>query len=61
MFRSIVITFAALLALGPARERAVAKEPTNEGDRAIEPHFSMSAWALPRDARKAPRAPVSEL
>jgi hypothetical protein len=61
VFRSIVIAFAALLAMGPARDRAVDKEPASEGDRGGDLNLTMSAWALPRDARKAPRAPVSEL
>jgi len=60
VFRSIVIAVAALLAMGPARDRAAAKEPASEGDLA-NLQSSMSTWASPRSTRTSAREPVSEL
>lgn len=64
MFRSMVLAFATLLAMGQARDKTNVTEPTAEGDRANDLGLMDTIpanWALPRDARKAARAPVSEL
>lgn len=62
MLRSMVIALAALLALGPARDRASVAEPASEGDSAKGglDRIDGGNWALPRE-RRAKREPVSEL
>ncbi len=60
----MVLAFATLLAFGQARDKANVAEPTAEGNRAKDLGLmdTMPAnWALPREARRAARAPVSEL
>jgi hypothetical protein len=61
----MVVALATLLAMGPARDRANAAEPTSEGDSAngldrIDTTGG-AGWALPREARKTKHEPVSEL
>ena len=65
MLRSMVIALAALLAMGPARDRASVAEPASERDDAKGGLDRIDAarggsWALPRE-RQAKREPVSEL
>lgn len=59
MFKSIVIAFAALLAMGP--DRAVAKDLASERDKARDRNNPASTWAWPGPAGKPTREPVSEL
>jgi hypothetical protein len=60
----MVIALAALLAMGPARDRTSVAEPASEGDSAegLDRIDTASGgnWALPRE-RRAKREPVSEL
>ncbi len=61
----MVIALAALLAVGPGRAGASVVEPQSEGDSAngldrIDTTRGVG-WALPREARKTAREPVSEL
>ena len=65
MLRSMVVALAAVLAIGPARDRTSVSEPQSEGDslhgldRAAPSRGA--GWALPRDAKSKRREPVSEL